>query len=171
MSKVIITGASGLLGRAIYAEFCKHSWDVLGFAFSRAKDKLVKIDLHDVNAVQEAIKHFKPDIIIHCAAERSPDKVEKDYETSRILNVDCSKNLAKLAGEVNAVFLYISTDYVFDGTNPPYKESDTPNPLNQYGISKYEGEKEVMKINPAVFYAFLFYMEMKNTLERVQYLV
>ncbi|KAG8182446.1 hypothetical protein JTE90_012460 [Oedothorax gibbosus] len=144
--KVMITGATGLLGRSVYAEFKKKNWEVLGLAFSRATGDLVKLDLNDSNAVRETIQRFKPHAIVHCAAERSPDKVEKDYEASRKLNVECSKNLAQFALEAGAVLIYISTDYVFDGTTPPYTENDVPNPLNQYGISKYEGEEAILDV-------------------------
>ncbi|KFM82119.1 hypothetical protein X975_15250, partial [Stegodyphus mimosarum] len=148
MNKALITGASGLLGRAIVNEFLNNSWEVLGLAFSRARDKLIKVDLNNMDEVKEIIQKFKPTVIIHCAAQRSVEKVEKDYEESKRLNVACSKNLADLAKMENAVFLYISTDYVFDGKHPPYKENDEPNPLNQYGKTKLEGEKKVMNVNP-----------------------
>lgn len=148
MNKVLITGASGLLGRALVSEFSKNSWDVLGLAFSRAKDKLVKVDLNNTEEVKKIIEKFKPHVIVHAAAERSPDKVEKEYEASRKLNVACSKNLAEVAGKLDIAFLYISTDYVFDGCHPPYAETDKPNPLNQYGLSKLEGEQAVLEVNP-----------------------
>ncbi|XP_035220405.1 methionine adenosyltransferase 2 subunit beta-like, partial [Stegodyphus dumicola] len=100
MSKVLITGASGLLGRAIVNEFLNNSWEVLGLAFSRARDKLIKVDLNNLDEVKEIIQKFKPTVIIHCAAQRSVEKVEKDYEESKRLNVACSKNLADLASNV-----------------------------------------------------------------------
>lgn len=146
--KVIITGASGLLGRALVAEFSKESWDVLGLAFSRAKGDLRKVDLNDKEEVKKIFTEFEPAVIVHSAAQRSPDKVEKEFEASHKLNVQCSRTLAELAAEVNAAFIFISTDYVFDGTNPPYKETDEPNPLNQYGKTKAEAEKSVTEVNP-----------------------
>ncbi|GIY58927.1 methionine adenosyltransferase 2 subunit beta [Caerostris extrusa] len=145
---VLITGASGLLGRAVGAEFKKHSWKVLGLAYSRIKDDLVKVDLNDFEAVSKIIYQFKPHVIIHCAAERSVDKVTEDYENSKKLNVDVSKHLAKLAGDIKAIFVFISTDYVFSGESPPYKEDDQPSPLNLYGDTKLEAEKRIAEINP-----------------------
>jgi len=91
--------------------------------------------------VQDVIENTKPSIIIHAAAERAPDVVEKDFETAVKLNVTATKVLAKIAAKKNIPIIYISTDYVFDGTNPPYKESDQPGPTNKYGITKLEGEK------------------------------
>lgn len=146
--KVLITGASGLLGRALLLEFANKSWEVCGLAFSRAKDSLIKVDLNNIEKVMKVIEDFKPDIIVHSAAERSPDRVEKEREASQRLNVTCSKNLAEIAAIMNIAFIYISTDYVFDGSNPPYAETDEPNPLNQYGFLKLEGEKAVIQSNP-----------------------
>lgn len=145
---VLVTGASGLLGRAVSAEFNKNSWKVLGIALTRAKDDLVKLDLTDTEAVRNLIRDYKPHVIIHCAAERSPDRVERDYMTARKLNVSASKNLAQFAYEIKSVFVYISTDYVFNGETPPYSEDAVPNPINAYGISKFEGEKSVTEVNP-----------------------
>ncbi|XP_054721724.1 methionine adenosyltransferase 2 subunit beta-like [Uloborus diversus] len=146
--KVIITGASGLLGRALMKEFLTHTWVVLGFALSRAKDIHLQVDLTDEVEVEKIIQQFKPDVIVHSAAQRSPDRVEKEYDDARKLNVDCSKKLAEFARAHDAAFIYISTDYVFDGKDPPYSENADPNPLNLYGKTKLEGEREVMKINP-----------------------
>ncbi|GFS72251.1 methionine adenosyltransferase 2 subunit beta [Nephila pilipes] len=145
---VLVTGASGLLGRAVSAEFNKHSWKVLGIALRRAKDDLVKLDLTDKEAVGNLIRDFKPHVIIHCAAERSPDKVERDYKAARKLNVCASRYLAQFAYEIKAVFVYISTDYVFNGEAPPYSEDAVPSPINAYGVSKFEGERNVAEVNP-----------------------
>lgn len=59
MNKVLITGASGLLGRALVLEFSKHSWEVCGLAFSRAKDKLIKVDLNNIEEVKKIVQNFK----------------------------------------------------------------------------------------------------------------
>ena len=75
-----------------------------------------------------------PQVIIHCAAERKPDVCEKDPQLAVGLNI--KKTLAALAHEMGARFMYISTEYVFDGRNPPYNVDDVPNPLNKYGESK-----------------------------------
>lgn len=145
MKKVLITGASGLLGRAVMREFESNgAWCVLGLAFSRAGQKLKKIDITDQKAVSDVMQEFKPSVVIHCAAERRPDVVEKQEEATYSLNVQASRFLCQAAGAVGASVFYISTDYVFDGKNPPYKETGTPNPLNKYGQSKYEGEKATL---------------------------
>lgn len=146
--RVLITGASGLLGRALYREFRRPgNWEVLGLAFSRASGELKAVDLKDKQAVDRVIQEFKPSIIIHSAAERRPDVVEKQEDATRQLNIEATRYLCEAAGDVGAWVLYISTDYVFDGTKPPYKTTDEPNPLNKYGVSKLEGEKVTFEVS------------------------
>lgn len=144
--KVLITGASGLLGRAIFREFeGEGSWQVFGLAFSRATEKLKKVDLTNIESVTQVINDFKPSVVIHSAAERRPDVVEKREEDTKNLNVIATRNLCKAAASVGAWVLYISTDYVFDGKNPPYSETAEPTPLNKYGQSKLDGEKATLE--------------------------
>ncbi|XP_022100350.1 methionine adenosyltransferase 2 subunit beta-like [Acanthaster planci] len=140
MPKVLITGASGLLGRALVKEFTKASWDVVGLAFSRAGGVLKKVDLRDGVAVKSIISDFKPDVVIHSAAERRPDVVEKQADETKNLNVGATSTIASICGEIGAYMIYLSTDYIFDGKDPPYKVQDKPNPLNKYGQSKLDGE-------------------------------
>ena len=98
-------------------------------------------------AKNTSMLNFQPHVIVHCAAERRPDVVENHPDTASQLNVDASGNLAKEAAAIGAFLIYISSDYVFDGTNPPYREEDIPNPLNLYGKTKLEGEKAVLENN------------------------
>ncbi|XP_046899213.1 methionine adenosyltransferase 2 subunit beta isoform X1 [Hypomesus transpacificus] len=147
--RVLVTGATGLLGRAVYREFQKNAWQALGCGYNRALPRFLRCNLLDEDAVRTVILDFQPDVIVHCAAERRPDVVERHTEAAINLNVHATGNLAKEAASNQGIFLiYISTDYVFDGRNPPYGENDTPNPLNLYGRSKLEGEREVLRHNP-----------------------
>uniref|UniRef100_A0A023GHX2 Methionine adenosyltransferase 2 subunit beta n=1 Tax=Amblyomma triste TaxID=251400 RepID=A0A023GHX2_AMBTT len=148
MKTVLITGASGLLGRALVKAFQAASWNVVGLAFSRVSGSLMKVDVTDAEQVAKTVKEKKPDVIVHSAAQRFPDKVEKDYEASYALNVTASKNLAAVADAEGAALIFISTDYVFDGRNPPYSESAKPNPLNKYGMTKAEAEQAVLSVKP-----------------------
>ncbi|XP_037762789.2 methionine adenosyltransferase 2 subunit beta [Chelonia mydas] len=145
--RVLITGATGLLGRAVYKEFNENNWHAVGCGYSRARPKFERVNLLDSIGVHDIIQDFQPHVIVHCAAERRPDVVESQADVVSQLNVTASGNLAKEAAGVGAFLIYISTDYVFDGTNPPYKESDAPNPLNLYGKTKLEGEKAVLENN------------------------
>ncbi|KAF9407519.1 hypothetical protein BGZ94_002665 [Podila epigama] len=147
--RVVVTGASGLLGRAVVKEFKDAGHEVVGVAFSRAKGDLKKLDLEDSTAVQEFVDREQPDVIVHCAAERRPDVVEKNPNGAKNLNVQVPGLLADLTNDRGILLIYISTDYVFDGTKPPYDVRDKANPLNLYGQTKYDGELEIKKFNPA----------------------
>ncbi|RXM96439.1 Methionine adenosyltransferase 2 subunit beta [Acipenser ruthenus] len=138
--RVLVTGATGLLGRAVYKEFQDNDWYTVGCGYSRARPRFEKCNLLDADAVRAMIQEFQPHVIVHCAAERRPDVVESQTDAAIQLNVSAAGNLAKEAGV--SFVIYISTDYVFDGRNPPYDVNDTPNPLNLYGKTKLEGERE-----------------------------
>ena len=145
--RLLLTGASGLLGRAIYRTFKEAGWTVYGTSLSRTAPDLHKLDITNFGAVTSAITKFKPTFIIHSAAQRFPDKVSADPEGARRLNVDSTFHLADTADKYDIPLLYISTDYVFDGKNPPYKIGDKTNPLNEYGKLKLEGEEIVLAAN------------------------
>ncbi|XP_069754029.1 methionine adenosyltransferase 2 subunit beta isoform X2 [Narcine bancroftii] len=146
--RVLVTGASGLLGRAVYKEFSGNSWDAVGCAYRRARPRFEKVDLLDPGAVRKIVQEVQPQVVIHCAAERRPDVVEGRPDYSRQLNVSTSGCLARESAAVGAFMIYLSTDYIFDGTHPPYRECDAPNPLNMYGITKLEGERQVLQNHP-----------------------
>ena len=96
MKTVVITGASGLLGRAILSKFLNsNSYDkVIGTAFSRSGENLVKVDLTDLEQIEKFVQETRPDVLIHSAAQRFPDKMQKDPEAARKLNVEATRALA-----------------------------------------------------------------------------
>ena len=144
--KIIITGASGLLGRALMKEFSFYNqFKVLGLALNRSRDTNIKLNLLDFKSVIEFISDCKPNYIIHAAAERRPDICENNPEMANKLNILATENLTKVAKVVGAWILYISTNYVFDGKAPPYKPNSKTNPLNNYGKSKLGGEKAMWR--------------------------
>jgi len=106
-----------------------------------------KLDLTDGQALNEFIYSQQPDVILHCAAERRPDVSEQSPEAALALNLEATSTLAKAAKQQGAWVLYISTDYVFDGTTPAYSENDVPNPVNFYGESKLRGEQVLLDIS------------------------
>lgn len=121
---------------------------MFGTAFSRVTEGLHRVDITKDSELSASIKEFRPDIIIHTAAQRYPDKVDKDPEAAKQLNVEATRTLCTLAKQQNVPVIYISTDYVFDGKKAPYKESDEVNPVNLYGETKLQGERETLKISP-----------------------
>jgi len=144
--KILITGASGLLGRAVFKQLNKNNnVEVTGIGFSRAETPLIKLNLRDNNKVFLFLEEERPDLIIHCAAERRPDVSEADPDASEQLNVEVTKNLAEISANLGCSMIYISTDYVFDGSDPPYYTDSQTNPLNFYGKTKLAGEKAVIE--------------------------
>jgi S-adenosylmethionine synthetase len=147
---VLITGASGLLGRSIYSLFSADpQYKVIGLAFSRCSGNLVKVDLTDSDQLSSIFSTHKPDVVIHAAAERRPDVCSNSQDEATKLNVTVTSNIASLANEYKSKLICLSTDYVFDGTSPPYEVDSTPNPLNFYGVSKREGEIAAMAAYPS----------------------
>ncbi len=143
--KILVTGASGLLGRSLMTELAPLAGaDVLiGTAHSRLKPPLRKLDLTDEAAVRAAFAEWSPELVVHSAAERRPDVVDGDPASAERLNVDATRLLAELAAAKGARFIYLSTDYVFDGTKPPYSIDADTAPLNAYGRMKLAGEDVV----------------------------
>jgi dTDP-4-dehydrorhamnose reductase len=143
--KVALIGASGLLGRALANELAAATqWQVVRTAFRHGDVNTVTLDIRDEGAVRAFISEQVPDAIVVAAAERRPDVCENDPALARALNVDALRFIASAAQGVGSWVLSISTDYVFDGTRPPYRPDDAPNPLNAYGRSKLDGEQALL---------------------------
>ena len=142
MSKIVLTGASGLLGRAVMAELLPN-FDIIGLGLNRIHSGIQKLNLLDTESVSEFMWAVKPDILIHSAAERRPDISQNDPKRTIALNVEATRHLARLAYQTGSWMIYLSTNYVFDGMSPPYSPQDLTNPLNLYGQSKLDGENAV----------------------------
>ncbi|KAL1742544.1 hypothetical protein HDZ31DRAFT_84081 [Schizophyllum fasciatum] len=151
--KIVITGASGVLGSAIRKAFDEASaskgYEVIPLSHSQSGNGLIPLDLTDSGKVEDFLSSKKPDWVIHCAAERRPDVAEKDPEATRRLNAAVPAQLASLSKALGFTLTYISTDYVFDGKNPPYKPSSPTNPLNLYGVTKRDGENAALGVDSA----------------------
>jgi dTDP-4-dehydrorhamnose reductase len=140
--KVFIVGASGLVGSNCMTYFKTQGWDVKGSYFSYATDGTVFYDtLNPGNPENYDITAFAPDVIVHCGALTHVDHCETNPEESYTKTVQSTINLISLAKQCNAKFVYISTDYVFDGRNGPYTEDAPVNPISVYGRHKLEAEQ------------------------------
>jgi dTDP-4-dehydrorhamnose reductase len=142
MFTVAVIGGSGLLGRALTAELAARAgWRVVSTAHRRVHGSALALDIRDRATVASFVDGLRPDAIVIAAAERRPDVCERDPAAARALNVDAVRTIASAARQCGAWVLSISTDYVFDGSAPPYRIGDRPAPLNAYGHSKLEGER------------------------------
>lgn len=138
--KILVTGYTGQLGYDVVQQGLQEGLNIVGIG---SKD----LDITNEKAVSQYIRTVKPDTIIHCAAYTAVDKAEDDKETCHHVNVNGTNNLAEAAKEINAKFMYISTDYVFSGEgDTPFKEDDKPSPIGHYGRTKYEGEEIVKQL-------------------------
>lgn len=138
--RVLITGAAGQLGRDVQTAFADAGDEV--FACGRAE-----LDITDRGAVLDAVEHHKPDVVVHSAAFTKVDLCETEPETAWQVNTTGSWWVAQACAKVGASMVYISSDYVFDGTNGrPYTEFDRVNPQSVYGRSKEAGEQKVREV-------------------------
>lgn len=132
--KILITGANGMVARAA-VKHCESIGDAV-VAFDRNR-----LDISDRAKVFEVFEHEKPEAVLNCAAYTDVDGSETNVERCYSANAGGVENLALAAKEIDAAFVTISTDYVFDGAKSSfYTQRDTPNPLGIYAKSKYEGE-------------------------------
>ena len=146
--KMFITGVSGLLGNNL-AGYFKDKYEILGLYSSHpvAIKGIIteKCDISDDSLLRKIIKQFCPYVIIHCASLTNIDQCETDRSLTRRVNVLSNKNIIDAISGMDAKLIYISTDAVYDGIKGNFSENNTVNPLNYYGLSKYEGELEVLK--------------------------
>jgi dTDP-4-dehydrorhamnose reductase len=148
MNKVIITGSNGLLGQSLLNLLLneKNKYEVFGFSKgnnrSRREDfEYISIDITDKNLLHEVINKIKPNFIINTAAMTNVDDCESQKEACNTLNVKVVQWLSEVSKELNAHIIHLSTDFIFDGKKGNYKETDIPNPLNYYGVTKLKSEE------------------------------
>lgn len=153
--KILITGANGLLGQHLIKMLIEnYSYTII--ATGRGESRLpfrasgkynyFSLDITDGLAVHAFMQLHQPTVIVHAAAITQPDACEQNPVGCWDTNVTASRFLLDAATSVNAFFIYISTDFVFDGLNGPYKETDASGPVNYYGSSKLAAEKSVMEL-------------------------
>ncbi len=149
--RLFITGISGLLGLNL-AWQGRERFEVGGAFFghpvSMAGIEPVQLDITLLEAAEEALARFAPDVIVHTAALTNVDECETDGLRAHLLNVTAAHNVAVIAANLGAGLVHISTDQLFDGTKPWTTETDTPAPTNNYGRTKWLAEQAVLGACP-----------------------
>lgn len=153
MKRILVVGSNGLLGQKITTLFSKSKYyDILNVSveektFLDEKDlPYQQLDITKRSSVLKFIDTFQPDVIINTAAVTNVDLCETDRALAWKVNVSGVENLVYGAKMVGAKVIHFSSDYVFDGTNGPYSESDTPNPISYYGRTKLASEN-ILKLS------------------------
>lgn len=149
--RILLTGASGYVGRYVAARLSS-AHEVLG-TFLDSGEMLPgcmqkKVDLRDSGAVQAVVSEFSPQLVIHAGALANPDKCERDAESARAINVEGTRAVAEAASRARAWLFYISTDLVFSGDFPPYREDAAPRPVNVYAKTKVAAEEACRELCP-----------------------
>ncbi len=146
--KVLIIGATGQLGRLCLKVFSGEKYQVMGTGFSRLSSELLPLDLSQEGEAVAVVSRVRPDIAIICGAMTNVDGCESDREKAFQINLkspaDIAREMKKIPG---GKLVFLSTDYVFDGTSGPYDENAETRPLNVYGESKLEGEQAVLEVS------------------------
>ena len=160
MKKVAVTGASGLVGTRII--------ELLSDQFKFIPLGIKEMDITNKDSVHSYLNTISYDLLLHLAAYTNVVGAETEKEKAFLINETGTKNLLDVVSSAKKEFLYISTDFVFDGTEPPYIETSIPNPISAYGASKYAGEKVVEKNGMIVriSYPYRSSFEMKKDIFR-----
>jgi len=142
-SKILVTGSNGQLAKELREFSSLHTG--LEFVFLSKED----LPIHQFELVRNYFNTLKPAYCINCAAYTAVDKAESEKDLAFLINGEAVGVLAAICKEHNTKFIHISTDYVFNGEAAyPYTESFPTDPVNVYGASKLEGEKQAMELNP-----------------------
>jgi len=146
--KILITGSNGLLGQKLLHKLRKDYFVEL-IATSKGSNRVTErsnytyfdLDITNNDAVAKLIESEKPQVVINTAAITNVDLCEDQKKACDALNIDAVKYLADACADIDAHLIQISTDFIFDGEDGPYKETDIPNPLSYYGLSKLKSEQ------------------------------
>lgn len=137
--KVLVTGVKGQLGFDVVRELEKRGHTAVGVDID-------EMDITDAAAVERVLTETQPEAVIHCSAFTAVDRAEDETELCRRVNVEGTKNIAKICKKLDCRMLYLSTDYIFSGDGErPWEPDDEASPLNAYGQSKYDGELALKK--------------------------
>jgi len=143
--RILVTGASGLLGNKVIKLALKRGHEVYSIYKEHpiSIGKSIKLDITSYRELHDVISRIKPDVIIHTAAYTDVDGCEMNKDLAWKVNAEATKHIAIISAKVSSYLIYISTDYVFDGSKGLYSEEDIPNPISYYGYTKLKGEEFV----------------------------
>jgi len=147
--KVLVTGASGLLGSRVCQIALKRNHEVYA-AYNQHKPPYgtpIELNILDPRRQRHELLKIKPEAVVHAAALTDVDKCELEKELAWKTNVEATNNLVRICKEHGTFFVYVSTDYVFDGEKGMYKETDKPASINNYGLTKLKGEEAVQALD------------------------
>jgi dTDP-4-dehydrorhamnose reductase len=150
-AKVLVTGSSGLLGANLVRYYAPKSETTGWYATNPIKidsARIEKIDITDHQSVSMALERIQPDIIVHCAAATNVEWCEQNPVQAKAINETATEFLATKALDLDAKFVFISSDSVFDGHSSKYAETNSPGPLNAYASGKVRSEKSIAGANP-----------------------
>ena len=151
MKKLLITGASGFLGWNL-CQLAQSTWQVHGTYHTKSVN-LPGVQLHNIDfthstTLQTLFQAIRPDAVIHTAAQSSPNYCQLHPSESHTVNVLATLQIAELCALHQIPYLFTSTELVFNGLNPPYKESDPVSPANLYGEQKAQAEQGILQRYP-----------------------
>ncbi|HUZ10072.1 MAG TPA: SDR family oxidoreductase [Acidimicrobiales bacterium] len=138
----LVVGASGLVGADVWRRLGDLGHRATAMARCPMAGPSVQVDLADLAEVTRCIRALSPGVVVYCAGATAVDRCESDPGWARQLNVTAPEVVMEAVSE-DTLMVYLSTDYVFDGTAGPYRETDTPRPVNEYGRTKLAGEAAV----------------------------
>lgn len=166
--RILLTGSNGFLGQKVSELLFKHhdNITILGLSKSanrnpylRTEDQFIQADLTDFSRLLQILHDFAPTHILHTAALTHVEQCEQNPTLAKFVNIESSAVLAEYAANFKAHLTFISTDFVFDGRNGPYRETDPTNPVNNYGKTKELAEQIIQqkKPNAAILRTILVY--------------
>lgn len=171
MQKIVITGSNGLLGQTLVNLLLKEPKKYKVFGLSRGENRSERndfeyssIDITNKIELEKCLNDIQPDAIVNTAAMTQVDLCEDHKEECDLLNVEAVQYLVDISKDLGTYLVHLSTDFIFDGTQGNYKETDSPNPLSYYGLSKLKAEEVLLNstIDYSILRTILVYGKVNN---------